>query len=102
MSAHRVQTVHGFVDRDRRALSVYRLQEANQMLLKSLELAASATLVQRMHELRERAASHDRHRLDIRPEFYGYWLDKLVSTARECDPEWCDDIEAACGKSSDT
>jgi hemoglobin-like flavoprotein len=33
--------------------------------------------------------------LDIRPEMYDAWLDALVGTVAECDPEFCGAIERA-------
>jgi hemoglobin-like flavoprotein len=33
--------------------------------------------------------------LDIRPEMYDAWLDALVATVAECDPEFCGAIERA-------
>jgi PAS domain S-box-containing protein len=67
----------------------------NQMLLRSLELAASAMQGKGMQELRERAKSHDRYHLIIRPELYECWLEELIATARECDREWNENIESA-------
>jgi PAS domain S-box-containing protein len=69
----------------------------NAMVLHSLELAADATVgkPQSIRELTERARSHDRNHLNIQPELYDYWLDELVATARDCDLEWTDQIEAA-------
>ena len=46
-----------------------------------------------MHEIRERAETHDRHHLDIKPELYEYWFDSVIETARQFDPEWNDDVE---------
>jgi hemoglobin-like flavoprotein len=40
------------------------------------------------------AARHGRDDLDIRPELYDVWLDALIATARELDPEFDDDTEA--------
>ena len=40
------------------------------------------------------AERHGRNALDIRPELYQVWLDALVATARELDPEFDDETEA--------
>ena len=67
----------------------------NEMLLHSLKLAAGATSgePEALHEIRERAETHDRHHLDIKPELYEYWFDSVIETARQFDPEWNDDVE---------
>jgi hemoglobin-like flavoprotein len=41
------------------------------------------------------ARSHGKHMLDIKPELYDTWLDTLVGTVREFDPEFTTDIELA-------
>ena len=41
------------------------------------------------------AARHSRADLDIRPELYDHWLDCLLETARDHDPEFSPEIEAA-------
>ena len=66
-----------------------------RVLLRSLQLSASATDGDpvALRELHSLAESHDRHHLDIRPELYEYWLDALVETAWEFDPEWNPQIE---------
>ena len=48
-----------------------------------------------LRELRERAETHDRNHLDIKPELYELWLDAMIKTAREYDNQWNDDIENA-------
>ncbi len=69
----------------------------NRMLLRSLELAAAATAgePEGLREIRERAATHDRFHLDIRPPLYDLWLSAIVRTARDFDGEWNDDVEKA-------
>lgn len=69
----------------------------NRMLVKSLELAAAATSgdTDGLRELSERAKSHDRHHLDIAPKLYDLWRDTIVSTARNTDPAWDDEVEKA-------
>ncbi|REK22189.1 MAG: globin [Planctomycetota bacterium] len=69
----------------------------HRMLLRSLELIAAATAgdVEGLAELNARAESHDRHHLNIKRPLYELWLDALLETAREFDPEWDDSIEVA-------
>ena len=66
-------------------------------LLRSLQLCAQATAgdPEGLAELTARASTHSRAHLDIKPELYGLWLEAVVSTVRECDPEWTTDVEAA-------
>lgn len=45
--------------------------------------------------LRDLAASHGRHQLNIGAEFYDLWLDSLLKTARQVDPEFDDETEKA-------
>jgi hemoglobin-like flavoprotein len=45
--------------------------------------------------LRDLAASHGRQQLNIGAELYDLWLDSLLSTAREVDPEFDDETEKA-------
>jgi hemoglobin-like flavoprotein len=46
-------------------------------------------------ELDRLAVLHSREQLDIRPEFYGIWLDCLVKTAGEYDSEFSPETEDA-------
>jgi hemoglobin-like flavoprotein len=45
--------------------------------------------------LRELAATHGKEQLDIGSYLYDLWLDSLLETVRECDPEWTPEIEQA-------
>ena len=45
--------------------------------------------------LRDLAAQHSRGGLDIGAELYDLWLDSLLATVRECDPEFTPEIEEA-------
>lgn len=65
-------------------------EKQNQMLLRSLRLAAGATTgeVESLREMRERAETHDRHHLNIEPHLYDDWLASVIKAASECDPEW--------------
>ena len=67
------------------------------MLLRSLQLSVSATDGEQegLRELNERAETHDRSHLNIRPELYQHWLKAIMATASEYDPEWNDEIESA-------
>ena len=68
-----------------------------RMLRRSLELIASATVgdPDGLRELNDRAETHSRSRLDIRPELYGLWLEAVIETAREFDPAWTLAVESA-------
>jgi hemoglobin-like flavoprotein len=46
-------------------------------------------------ELDRLAERHSRHQLDVRPEFYETWLECLIKAAREFDPDFSPEIEAA-------
>jgi hemoglobin-like flavoprotein len=72
-------------------------EKQNKMLLRSLQLVAAATKGERegLQELRERAETHDRYHLDIKPDLYDVWLSAVVETAREYDKEWIDETEDA-------
>ena len=47
-----------------------------------------------MH-LERLAQLHSRAELDIKPELYDLWLDRLLQAVREFDPLFDDDIDAA-------
>lgn len=66
-------------------------------LLKSLGLAADVIDgdASAMRHLHERAESHGHRDLDIKPELYDLWLESLMATAEECDPEFTPEIEDA-------
>lgn len=68
-----------------------------QMLLRSLRLSAGATAGDResLQEINDRAETHSRDQLDIRPELYDYWLDAIIATAEQFDPKWEPAIESA-------
>lgn len=38
--------------------------------------------------------SHSRARRDVKPEYYNFWLNSLVDTLRECDPQFTVQLEA--------
>ncbi len=72
-------------------------EQQNRMLLRSLKLSAGATFgePESLRELRDRAETHDRHHLNIRPGLYQLWLKAVIATAREYDVEWDAAIESA-------
>lgn len=45
--------------------------------------------------LKELAVVHDRQHRDIRPELYDLWLDSLMKTVSEHDPEYGPEIDSA-------
>ncbi len=45
--------------------------------------------------LRDLAAQHGRRHLDITAELYDFWLDSLLATVRERDPQFSEEVEAA-------
>jgi len=63
-----------------------------KMIIASLKLSANAMTgdPDSLRELNERAESHDRHRVDIKPEFYVFWRGALITTAKEFDAQWND------------
>ncbi|NQV26228.1 MAG: globin [Rhodopirellula sp.] len=72
-------------------------QKQNEMLLKSLKLAAAATAgdLEGLQEIKARAESHDRHHLNIQPRLYEHWRVALIDTARVHDKQWNTAIEDA-------
>lgn len=66
-------------------------------LLKSLEMMVLAIegIPQAVVQLNERALSHSRAQLNIKPELYDYWLESLLKTVVECDPQYSAEIEKA-------
>ncbi len=47
------------------------------------------------HYIEDIAKSHDKAHANIPPRFYDLWLDALIETVKEFDPEFSDDIELA-------
>lgn len=45
--------------------------------------------------LLEIAESHSKRDYDIKPALFDLWLEALIETVREMDPEFCDDVELA-------
>lgn len=46
-------------------------------------------------KLRDLGESHNRHNYDIKPEWYGMWLDAVVKTVRQHDPEYTQSLGQA-------
>jgi hemoglobin-like flavoprotein len=67
------------------------------MLLRSLELIAAAADgdPDGVEELRVRAETHSRSRLDIAPHLYDLWLEAAIASAVEADPRWTPEVETA-------
>jgi hemoglobin-like flavoprotein len=67
----------------------------NQMLLRSLQLAAGATSgdPESLKEIQTRGESHDRRHLNIELCHYEHWLESVIETAKEFDAEWANPIE---------
>ena len=72
-------------------------EKQNAMLVKSLLLIEAATegKTEGLRELNERAETHDRYHLKIKPELYELWRAAVLQTASEFDPAWNDEIEKA-------
>jgi len=72
-------------------------EQQNKMLVKSLKLVAgvSCNEPEALRELRERAESHDRQHMNIKPELYEFWQAALLASAADVDPEWDEDVERA-------
>jgi hypothetical protein len=75
-------------------------EQQTRMLADSLYALAVAAQARRegspaWADMPRLAARHSRADLDIRPGLYDHWLDCLVETARQHDPEFSPEIEAA-------
>jgi hemoglobin-like flavoprotein len=38
--------------------------------------------------------SHSSRRLNVKPEYYDYWLESLISTLQSCDPQFNKELES--------
>ncbi|EED36499.1 Globin, putative [Luminiphilus syltensis NOR5-1B] len=66
------------------------------MLHDSLQTLVDFNRQRRLSPQMSRLATvHARKGHDIRPELYGLWLDALLATVAETDPDWSDDVELA-------
>jgi len=87
----------GISEEIREKFSATDFDRQNRLLRRSLELCASATANDpaSLREIHERATTHDRHHLNIRPGLYHIWLEVLLGTARDFDELWDPAVEAA-------
>ena len=61
-----------------------------------LMLSAAGTTAGYAHvQLEKLAKRHSRDDLGIKPEWYALWLETLLETVREFDPDYSDEIDAA-------
>lgn len=61
-----------------------------------LMLSAAGTTVGYAHvQLEKLAKRHSHNDLGIKPEWYALWLDTLLQTVAEFDPDYSDAIDAA-------
>lgn len=72
-----------------------RQKEALRASLRAMMLAAADEEAGPERYLKELASLHSRSRLDVGAGLYDLWLDSLLATVRECDPEFDEQIEAA-------
>lgn len=72
-------------------------QRQSLLLTKSLRLIGGASEGTResLRELTERAETHSKQRLDIRPELYEFWKTALLETAAATDSDWNDESASA-------
>lgn len=73
------------------------IDRQKHVLRTSLYLMSRACLgvEEGLEHLASVARTHSRRHLDIAPSLYELWLDTLVATARDHDPEFSESIEAA-------
>ncbi|MBX3052026.1 MAG: globin [Caldilineaceae bacterium] len=73
----------------------FRIQ--SEMLRRSLVLCAGVTTgnPESMSEVKQRAVTHDRSHLNIKPQLYEIWLETIIDTARDYDDQWDETTEAA-------
>ena len=72
-------------------------ERQHRMLRRSLELCAGATAgePEALQEIGERARTHSRAHLNIEPRLYTVWLETIVDTASDFDPDWSEGVEDA-------
>ena len=71
-----------------------RQKEALRLSLRMMALASAGGDAADLY-LEYIARRHDRHHLNIEPEFYDLWLEALIDTVRDCDPEFDAEVEQA-------
>ncbi|MDH3505165.1 MAG: globin [Nitrospirota bacterium] len=67
-----------------------QLRTSVAMMISHLEGKPAGTIT-----LNRIAENHSKKKLNIQPSLYQYWIDSLVSAAKECDAKWTPDIERA-------
>jgi len=72
-----------------------RQKRALRASLYAMLLAASDEGKGPERYLRELAESHSSRKLSIGAEFYDLWLDSLLATVKELDPEYSPEVEKA-------
>lgn len=73
------------------------MQQQNRLIRQGVEHLVSFAVgsEESSEALRRVGISHGQHGLNIAPELYPIWLDTLMDTVRNHDPEATDDVEAA-------
>ena len=71
------------------------LEKQKEVLQMSLSMAIlfPQDNVVAKHAMDKVRQSHSKAKLNIKPEFYQYWLDSLVSVIGESDPEFSPELE---------
>ena len=72
------------------------MERQQAMLEGALRVCSSAVAGEPdgLAQLRELGRTHDRDHHDISPEWYPVWINSIVATAAEYDPEWSEEIES--------
>ncbi len=72
------------------------MERQKAMLAQSIhEMVEFSTTRVASERLRQVAIRHNRRERDVVPELYEAWLDSLIATARESDPDFDDELELA-------
>ncbi len=67
-----------------------------EMLKQSMTIMMSfSDTMEPGNELEEIAMMHGKSKLDIPPNFYEIWLDRMIKTVEEFDPKFDDGVETA-------
>jgi hemoglobin-like flavoprotein len=108
-SLRRCNAVHGFLDRfyerflassekvrEKFAITDFvRQKRALRASLHYMLLAAQDEEKGPEKYLKDLAESHSRRGYNVGSEFYVLWLDSLLATIKECDPEFSPEVEEA-------
>ena len=84
-------------DEIRERFSLVDMQKQKQILADSLVICAQSVegKPEALAHLNEIGHSHDKYHLNILPEWYPIWIDAIVATASQFDPDWSEDFEQA-------